>query len=194
MQWLQRLLPKLLVLGAIGVTAVALLSDHKNDYGSVTLPGGGVVDLPEGTLNVFVDEDPAPGAVDDDAHDLSAALNAEAVPVAGGEPVVMEPAADSGNVGELASRSEAIGSRGTVATMDVPAAGSYRITGSMADDSSVELGFGLSSWRAVAHDWMLIAGLLVAAFLISLIRVPKRSRREEVELAAPPRPVTPYRG
>ena len=157
------------------------------------LPRGGVVTLPEGTVNAFVDEDPATG-VEDDTHDLPASLNAEAVPVSGGEPLVMEPAADSGSVGELASRSEAIGSRGTVATMDVPASGSYRISGSMSDDSTVELGFGLNAFRAVADQWKLIAGLLAGAFLISLIRLPKRRSSEELDAAAYARPVSPYRG
>ena len=193
MQWLQRLLPKLLVLGAIGVVVVALLADHRTDYGSVTLPRGGVVTLPEGTVNAFVDEDPATG-VEDDTHDLPASLNAEAVPVSGGEPLVMEPAADSGSVGELASRSEAIGSRGTVATMDVPASGDYRISGSMSNDSTVELGFGLNAFRAVAQEWKLIVGLLAGAFLISLIKVPKRSHDEQIDAPVHAQPVSPYRG
>ena len=194
MQWLQRLLPKLLVIGAIGVVLVALFSDHKTEYGSVTLPRGGVVTLPEGTVNVFVDENPAAGAEEDGSHDLPSSLNAEAVPVSGGEALVMEPAADSGTVGELASRSEAIGSRGTVATVEVPQSGAYRISGSMADDSSVEIGFGLNAFRAVGQEWKLIAGLLAGAFLISLIRLPKRRSSEELDAAAHARPVSPYRG
>jgi hypothetical protein len=194
MQWLQRVLPKLLVVGAIGVVVVALLSDHKSEYGAVTLPRGGVVDLPGGTVNVFVDEDPAPGAVKDDAHDLPAALNLEVVPVSGGTPVSQEVAADSGSPGELASRSEAIGSRGTVATLDVPASGKYRITGGMTDDSAVEVSFGLNSFRAVTDQWKLIAGLLAGALLISLIPLPKRSHEEEIEATAYARPVSPYRG
>ena len=117
-----------------------------------------------------------------------------AVPAAGGEPLVMEPAADSGTIGALASRSEAIGSRGTVATIDVPESGDYRISGSMADDSSVEIGFGLNAFRAVGQQWKLIAGLLAGAFLISLVRLPKRRSSEELDAAAYARPVSPYRG
>ena len=193
MQWLQRLLPKLLVLGAIGVIAVALFSDKKAEYGSVTLPRGGDVTLPEGTVNVFVDEDTTVGAVEDGDHNLPDVLSFAAVPVSGGDAVTPEPATDSGGPGEVTQRSEGIGARGTVATLDVPEHGDYRIAGSMGD-SPAELTFGLTAFRSVAHEWKLIAGLLVGALLISMVRVPKRSRGEDVEFAAEPRPVAPYRG
>jgi hypothetical protein len=179
MQWLQRLLPKLLVLGAAGVVVAALLSDHHAEYGDVTLPRGGVVTLPEGTVNVFVDESTTAPGQSDDSHNLSSFLKLEVVPVAGGEQLTNEPAADEGGPDELSERSEAIGSRGTVATIEVPAAGEYRVSGGMADETSAEVSFGLNSFRAVAHEWKLIAGLLAGAFLISVVPLPKRRSGED---------------
>ena len=78
--------------------------------------------------------------------------------------------------------------------MDVPAGGDYRISGSMSDDSTVELGFGLNAFRAVAQEWKLIVGLLAGAFLISLIKVPKRSHDEQIDAPVHAQPVSPYRG
>ena len=195
MQWLQRLLPKLLVIGAIGVVLVALFCDHKTEYGSVTLPRGGVVTLPEGTVNVFVDENPAAGREEDDsARPPGGPQRRGGVRSSGGEALVRNrpPTAAPSTSSPRAARRSARAAPSP--RLRFPQSGAYRISGSMADDSSVEIGFGLNAFRAVADQWKLIAGLLAGAFLISLIRLPKRRSSEELDAAAYARPVSPYRG
>ncbi len=174
MQALKRLLPKLLVLAAAGVVLATLLSDHSADYGKVTLPRGGVVTLPEGTTKVFVDESATAGDDSSDPRHLSAPLRFDVTPVGGGPAVAKDPTTKDGTSELLTTRSQAIGSGGAVANLDVPAEGKYRISGSLGDSGTTQLSFGLDSFMAVLDKWKLLAGLLGGAFLIALIPLPKR--------------------
>lgn len=179
MQALQRLLPKLLVLAATGVVLATLLSDHSAVYGKVTLPRGGVVTLPEGTTKVFVDESATAGDDSSDPRHLSAPLRFDVTPVGGGPSVAKEPTTKDGTSESLTTRSQAIGSRGAVANLDVPAEGQYRVSGSLGDNGATQLSFGLDSFMAVVGEWKLLAGLLGGAFLIAIIPLPKRGARHD---------------
>ena len=207
MQALQSLIPKLLVLVAAGLVLATLLSDHSAEYGQVTLPRGGVVTLPEGTVKVFVDESAAAGDDTSDPRRLSAPLSFQVVPVGGGAPLAKDPTTKDGTSEQLTARSQSIGSGGAVANLDVPAEGQYRISGSLGDTAATQLSFGLDSFMAVVGEWKLLAGLLGGAFLISILPRPSRGAhrdpgpevsREAPAPAAPstyqPARHTPYRG
>ena len=67
----------------------------------------------------------------------------------------------------------------------------------MADETSAEVSFGLNSFRAVAQEWKLIAGLLAGAFLISVVPLPKRRPHEDSfgsGEGVQPSGFSPYRG
>ena len=195
MQWLKRIVPKLMVVAAFAVVIVALVSDHTAQYGAVPLPQGGVVQLPAGTVKVFVDEPQQPG----DPRELSSVLAFDVTPVGGGAALPKDATVETNNE-QLSKRSEAIGSKGAVATLDVPTAGAYRIRGGFAQATAgASLSFGTDAFMAVLDKWKLWGGLLVAAFLISLIPVPKRDTSYELSGGSesssyqPPR-FNPYNG
>ncbi len=174
MQALQHLIPKLLVLAAAAVILATLLSDHSAEYGQVTLPRGGVVTLPEGTVKVFVDESAAAGDESSDPRRLSAPLRFQVVPVGGGPALVKDPTTKDGTGEELTTRSQSIGSGGAVANLEVPSEGQYRISGSLGDSGGTQLSFGQDSFMAVLGEWKLLAGLLGGAFLITLLPAGRR--------------------
>jgi hypothetical protein len=179
MHALQRLLPKLLVLAAAGVVLATLLSDHSAEYGQVTLPRGGVATLPEGTVRVFVDESATAGDDSSDPRHLSAPLRFDVTPVGGGPAVAKDPTTKDGTGELFTTRSQAIGSAGAVANLEVPAEGEYRISGSLGDSGTTQLSFGLDSFMAVLDEWKLLAGLLGGALLIAMIPLPKRGARRD---------------
>jgi hypothetical protein len=207
MQAIQRWLPRLLVLGAIGVVVAALFSDHKNAYGEVPLPQGGVVDLPEGESKVYLDEivlgEAASGG---DPRRLSGLLAFTVQPVGGGAPLSIEPVGN-GSSTELNERSQGIGSKDAVATVDAPAAGDYRVSGRYESTATASLSFGTDPFSAVMAEWRIWAGMLALAFLISLVpragyrpkdEVPDLSSSDPAEPAPPAydpsSSYSPYRG
>lgn len=200
MQALQRWLPRLLVLGAIGVVIAALFSDHKKAYGEVPLPQGGVVDLPEGESKVYLDEIVL-GEPSGDPRRLSGLLAFTVVPVGGGAPLSIEPIG-GGTGDELTERSQGIGSKDAVAAVDAPAAGDYRVSGQYESEVTASLSFGTDPFSAVLAEWRIWAGLLVLAFLISLVpraryrakdKLPDTGESEQAA-AAGSAGFNPYRG
>ena len=205
MQAVQRWLPRLLVLGAIGVVIAALFSDHKAAYGQVPLPQGGVVDLPEGESKVYLDE-VVLGESSGDPRRLSGTLAFTVVPVGGGGPLSIDPVG-RGSATELSERSQGIGSKDAVATIEAPVAGEYRVTGNYDSGVTASLGFGTDPFSAVVAEWRIWAGLLALAFLISLVprakyrpkdTLPEASSEAGEQVAAPgyepSSGFNPYRG
>jgi hypothetical protein len=171
MQFLQRILPPLLVLGAVGILLSTFFSDHKADYGKVTLPAGGLVDLPEGGSTVYVGDIDIP--VGSDIAQVGGSFAISVVPVDGGERPTLTPPGGDGR--SLTRSSEGLANRGAVADIDAPQAGAYRVSGSLGNLSDVEFSFGRSSFAAVVAGWQLWGGLLLAAILIALL--PKLRHR-----------------
>ena len=195
MRWLKHTTSVLLILAAAGIALSTGLSNHNDDYGQVALPQGGVVELPKGTTTVFFRE---LGDGSDPIHQLQAPLTFQAVPVGGG-PAVPMAAVDGGTPGTAVNRSETIGELGAVAKLEVPATGAYEISGSsgLAAGSSF-LQFGTNPATAILDRWKLLAGLVLAAFLIGFIPTPKSPRRWDDENKAPSGwssdPRAPYAG
>ena len=196
MQALLRLLPKLLVLGAIGVMLAALFSDHRAAYGTVHLPQGGIVHLPEGTSEVYL-EDGVQDQAGQDPRELSAALHFSVTPVGGGESLTKEAAGLQSTAQEQSERSQSIGSKDAVAKLEVPAAGEYRVEGDYGGNFA-ELDFGVGPFQAVLNKWKIWGGLLVLAFLISLVPVGRRGKApdwdESGDGSYEPPPFSAYRG
>lgn len=199
MQWLKRVVPKLLVVAALAVVIGTLFSGHDSEYGTVTLPKGGVVALPEGTAEVFIDE----GSALEGGHRLSSPLRFEVTPLNGGAALTKDPATNEGSGEAQVERSEGIASKGAVATVEVPSAGDYRISGGLESNTPAKLTFGTDAFMAVVGKWKLCGGLLAAAFLFSLIPVPKRESSADTDLhssrgsatsAYQPARVDPYNG
>jgi hypothetical protein len=190
MRWLKHVLTVGLLIAAAVVAVATAFSSHSDDYGKVTLPSGGMVHLPDGKVTVFQQED-------------ATGLNFQVVPVAGGDPIPMLSAGGSISASGV-QRSEVVGEHGAVAKLDVPSEGDYRVVAtSEVTSGSSTLEFGTNAATALAAKWKLLAGLVIAAFLIALIPTPrhKRRRHDEPEPAAasstalpssPPR--APYAG
>ena len=71
-------------------------------------------------------------------------------------------------------RSETIGELGAVAKFEVPVAGAYTVKGSGdLPVGSASLEFGTNAGAAIADKWRLLAGLVGAAMLVTLIPVPR---------------------
>jgi hypothetical protein len=175
MRFLKQITPALLVLAAIGVVLATVFTDHSSDYGQVTLPDGGTVELPEGTVTIFYEE---LGTSTQDTRKLSQPLTFQVDPAGGGPALPQKPTSDSGN-GELqTSRSESIGRLGSVAEVNVPSAGSYVVHGSTGRPAgSSYLTFGTTAFEAVARKWQTLAALVGAAILIMLLPTPRRRHR-----------------
>jgi hypothetical protein len=192
MRWLKHIVSLGMVIAAFGIALSTGLSDHTHDYGQVPLPEGGVVDLPAGTVIVYYTQ---AGDGSDPIRVLTQPLTFQAVPVGGGPAVPMR--AQGGSTPDVAvQRSQTIGELGAVAKLDVPSSGLYQVSGSTnlpAGTSSLKL--GTNAGTALVHKWKLLAGLLIGAFLISLIPVP-RHRREETgaPLGWSSNPRSPYVG
>ncbi len=189
MHALRRILPTLLALAAAAVILVALFSDHRDEYGQVELPRGGVVSLPAGTAKVFATEQGGQR----DAHNLAAALSIRVAPVGSGAPLAIEPTTPESTPDALATRSQAIAAAGAVADVEVPAAGEYAVSGEMGEFPTT-LRFGETPFTAALGEWKLWGGMLLAAFLISLIPVDRVGRRTGSGATEPLRPAAPVDG
>jgi hypothetical protein len=177
MRWIKHITVPLLVLAAFAVGIATVFSDHAADYGTVSLPEGGVVELPSGTVKVFykeVGEPPAP------TDKLSAPLSFEVIPAGGGVPLEETPTAREGNAELETQRSTDVGSPGSVADIEVPADGSYLVRGSSGQPAGASyLTFGTDPLGAVVRRWKLLAGLLIASALVALIPMPRRRPHDE---------------
>jgi hypothetical protein len=172
MGWLKHTLSILLLLVAVGIVLATAFSDHSDDYGQVSLPQGGTVHLPEGKVTVFF-------RVLGDSSELvrNGGLAFQVTPAHGGEPIALA-LANGQTSGVAVTRSETIGELGAVAKLDVPTAGDYVVTGrtDLAPGTSF-LEFGTNAGSALLERWKLLAGLLVGAFLLAIIPVPRSGRR-----------------
>jgi hypothetical protein len=174
MRWLKHTVSLLLLAAAVAVTLGTVFSNHSDDYGKVPLPQGGVVHLPQGKVVVFYRQ--AGGGSDGGP---AAPLTFQVMPVAGGAPVPVS--ADNGaTIANADQRSETIGELGAVAKLEVPNAGSYVVSvGGAGAPGTSTLEFGTNAGSALAKRWRLLAGLLGAAILVTLIPVPRSKRRWE---------------
>ena len=177
MRWIKQITVPLLLLAAFAVALATVFSDHADDYGTVSLPQGGMVELPSGTVKVFYEEG-------DDARartaQLTAPLSFEVIPAGGGAPIEETPTTKSGNAEFETERSADVGSPGSVADLEVPAEGSYLVTGSSGQPAGVSsLTFGTDPLGAVLRHWKLLAGLLIAAVLVALVPLPRRRPHDE---------------
>jgi hypothetical protein len=195
MRWLKGMISLVLVVAAVAVVLTTVLSDHSDDYGQVSLPSGGVVELPKGTVTVFFTQI---GESSDPIQQLNGPLSFAVVPAGGGQPIPMH-AVNSQTPAAGTERSETVGELGAIAKLDVPASGAYMVSGSSSAAAGTSfLKFGTNAGDALAHRWKLLAGLLGAALLLMLIPVPKGPRRWEDETQAPTgwssNPRAPYAG
>jgi hypothetical protein len=194
MRWLKRVISLALLLAAAVVALVTGFSDHNDDYGQVPLAQGGVLHLPEGEATVFLHQ---PGNTD--------AIAQANVPIAfqivsqSGVPVAMSEPNGTPIDGASVSRSETIGELGAITKLDVPASGTYTVNVAAANLApGTTLEFGTNAGAALASKWKLFVALIVGAFLVGLIPVPKPKRRWDDE-AGPPSgwssdPRAPYAG
>jgi hypothetical protein len=164
MRWLKHMLTVGLLLAAGVLALAAVFSDHSDEYGKVALPSGGVVHLPEGTVTVF-------------EHQGVAGLGFQVVSVSRGTPIPMRSAGGTISANGV-QRSEVVGEHGAIAKLDVPVEGDYRVVAtSEVPAASASLQFGTNAATVVADKWKLLAGLVIAAFLIALIPTPRHKRR-----------------
>jgi hypothetical protein len=192
MHWIKHITVPLLVLAAFAVAVATVFSDHAADYGTISLPQGGLVELPSGTVKVFYEEG---GDARAPTARLSAPLSFEVTPAGGGAPLEETPTAKEGTAELETQRSTDVGSPGSVADIEVPAEGSYLVSGSSGQPAGASaLTFGTDPLGAVIRRWKLLAGLLIAAVLVALVPLPRRRSHDE---AAGPSgwssdPSTPY--
>jgi hypothetical protein len=189
MRWLKQFVPSLLVVAAFAVALATLLSGHENKYGTVPMPAGGAVGLPEGTVKVFYEG--APGQ--EGGTRLAAPLSFEVVPAGGGAPLPLEPTAKNGTSETQVQRSEDVTSLGSIAKLDVPEAGTYVVDVKSSGTIS-SLSFGVDPLTAVAQRWKLFAGLLGAALLLILVPMPRRHDRADDAPGWSSDSRTPYAG
>lgn len=195
MRWLKHTVSVLLLVAAAAIALATALSDHSDDYGRVPLPQGGLVHLPEGKVTVFYDQ---PGNGSDPAQQAGAQFGFQVIPAGGGSPVPVASGGGGESVGAV-QQSETIGELGAVAKLDVPSSGDYMVSASgNLQPGSSSLTFGTNAGSALAQRWHLLAGLLIAAILISLIPTPRSRRRWEDEGGTPSGwssdPRAPYAG
>jgi hypothetical protein len=173
MRWLKHTLSTLLLLVAVGIVLATAFSDHSDDHGRVSLPQGGSVHLPEGKVTVFF-------RVLGDSSELvqkNGGLAFQVTPAQGGEPIAMA-LANGQTSGIAVTRSETIGELGAVAKLDVPTAGDYVVRGSTnLTPGTSYLEFGTNTGSALLERWKLLAGLVLGAFLLAIIPVPRSGRR-----------------
>jgi hypothetical protein len=177
MRWIKQITVPLLVLAAFAVALATVFSNHDADYGTVTLPEGGLVELPSGTVKVFYKEEDQPR---NPIADLAAPISFEVTPAGGGAPLEETPTAKSGTAEFETERSADIGSPGSVADIEVPAEGTYLVSGSSGQPvGASRLTFGTDPLGAVTRRWKLLAGLLIAAVLVALVPLPRRRPHDE---------------
>ena len=195
MRWLKGVISLGLLIAAAAIALSTAFSDHSDDYGQTPLPQGGVVHLPQGKVTVFYSQ---LGDGSDPVRQVSVPFGFQVVPVGGSVPVPMS--SDDGTQSAVATqRSETIGELGAVAKLDVPVSGDYTVAASTnLPPGTSFLKFGTNAGAAVLSKWHLLVGLLVAAFLIALIPMPRQKRRWEDEASAPSgwssNPRSPYAG
>jgi len=184
MRRLNRTISTLLLLGAFGLVLAIGFSDHSDDYGRVTLPSGGTIHLPEGTVTVYDRVSGDSSAIEDD----TAQVSFQVVPAGGGEPVSLRPVNSEASDTQV-TKTETIGEFGALAKLDVPGAGDYQVRGgSDLEPGSVYLDFGTNAGQALLDRWKLIVGLLVGSLVFALIPPPRRRRRwEEPTWSSDPR-------
>jgi hypothetical protein len=191
MGWLKRTISILLLLAVVGIVLAVGFSNHSDDYGRVSLPEGGTVHLPEGKTTVYY-------RVRGDSSEVASRgnLTFAVTPAEGGEPIAMtQEAGETSDV--TVTRSETIGEAGSVAKLDVPATGDYRVSGStnLAPGTSY-LEFGTNAGSALLQRWKLLAGLLLGAIVLAFIPIPRSGRRrdrgDEPHWSSDPR--APYAG
>lgn len=182
MRWLKSLLSVLLLVVAAGVILATALSDHTDDYGQVSLPQGGIVHLPQGTVVVYFSQ---LGPNSDPIQQASVPLAFQVFPAGGGNPVPVS--SQNGAVSATASqRSETVGELGAVAKLAVPSAGDYTVTASTSlPPGSSFLKFGTNASSAILQKWHLLVGLILASILLALIPTPRPKRRWEDDGGAP---------
>jgi hypothetical protein len=192
MRWLKRTLSALMALAALGIVLAIGFSDHSDDYGKISLPQGGTVHLPKGEVTVF---DRIQGDPSEYEQDM-AGLSFQVAPAGGGPPLAAK--VENGAVSETqVQRTETIGEFGALAKLSVPSAGSYAVTGSSdLAPGTVYLDFGTNAGSALLQRWKLIAGLLVGAFLLSIIPLRRSGRRwgESTDPTWSSDPRAPYAG
>jgi hypothetical protein len=190
MRWLKHTTVALLLMVAAGVALATAFSNHDADYGRASLPQGGAVKLPKGQVKIFYEQ----GGQDAvDTSQLSSPITLQIVPATGGAPLKTSATAEGTSDLGL-QRSEDLGSLGSVADIDVPAAGEYIVSGS-AGQSATSLTFGTTAGQALVNKWHLLAALVGAALLISLIPVPRRrGAGDQAESSWSSDPRSPYAG
>lgn len=174
MRWLKRTISLLLLLAATGIVLANAFSDHSDDYGRVLLPGGGTVHLPKGKTTVYY-------RLHGDSSEVASRgdLSFAVIPAGGGAPIAMMQESREPTDVEV-TRSETIGEVGSVAKLDVPEAGDYRVTGNtdFAPGTSY-LEFGTNAGSALLQRRKVIAGLLLGALALAFIPVPRSGRRRD---------------
>jgi hypothetical protein len=192
MRWLKHIISLALLAAAVVIALGTVFSGHSADYGKVSLPQGGTVHLPKGEVTVYyrVQGGPSDG-------DQNTGFAFQVTPAQGGEPLPLGSTSSTSDYGLV--RSESIGEIGAVAKLKVPSADSYVVSGSStAAPGSAFLEFGTNAATAVLHRWKLLAGLLLGAFLLALIPVPRSGRRRKEPAGEPigwsSDPRTPYAG
>ena len=173
MRWLKHTISLLLLAAVAAIVLATGFSEHSDDYGRVSLPQGGTVHLPEGKVTIFE-------RVRDDVSERerdTAGLAFQVQPAGGGPPIGMTLDRDQASDTEV-QRSETVGEFGSIAKLDVPAAGDYVVSGSTnLAAGALYLEFGTNAGSALLQRWKLIAGLLAGALLLTLIPVPRSGRR-----------------
>jgi hypothetical protein len=201
MRWFKHISVPLLIVAAAALAIAIAFSDHADDYGRVSLPAGGTVELPEGTVKVFLEE----AGKKREATAPAAAVSFEVRPAGGGGALVKTPTATDGSGEAAVQRSTDLGSPGSVANIEVPAEGAYAVGGnSNLRAGRAYLTFGTDPATAIARRWRPLAALLGAAVLIALMPIPRRHRGEaggpsgwSSDPTAPyarPEPPAPYAG
>lgn len=195
MRWLKHLVSVGLVIAAVAIAIVTGLRDHSHDYGQVPLPQGGVVELPKGTVVVYFSD---PANKSDPLQQVGIPLSFQVVPVGGGAPV---PIASNGDTQSTMAfqRSETVGELGAVAKLHVPSSGEYTVAAdAQVAPGTSSLKFGTNAGSAELQKWKLYAGLLLGAFLLAVLPLPKPKRRWEDETRGPTGwssdPRAPYAG
>src|SRR5512132_2385361 len=188
MRWINHTL-SVLLLAAAGILVLAIgFGDHSDDYGRVSLPQGGTVHLPQGKVTVF---DRVRGDASE-AEDDTAAVAFRVVTIGGGEPIAIK--LENGDVSDTqVQRRESIGEVGALAKLDVPESGDYVVRGdSDLPAGRVYLDFGTNAGTALLNHWKLIAGVVLGAFLLTIIPVPRKRRRWQDDPAWSSDPRAPY--
>jgi hypothetical protein len=182
MRWLKPLVSLGLVLTAVGFALAIGLSNHQADYGRVPLPQGGPVHLPEGKVIIYFT---VPGQSSNADQQATAPLSYQVTSLSG---VPVPITAQNGAPADYAAvtRSETVGELGAIGKLDVPASGEYLVSASTGlAPNSASLEFGTNAGAALLAKWHLFAGLLLAAFLIALIPVPRHRRNWEDGVGPP---------